>query len=91
MVYETKKRLRAQLQLGMRSKEKSVVKERYKGVRCMKEGAISSKRDEVWSCLAAHLCSVHGVRLPVEFLINPEYTQLPRGVCKVTMSFRQRH
>ena len=35
---------------------------------------------------------VHGVRLPVEFLINPEYIQ-PPGVCscKVTMSFRQRH
>ena len=55
----------------------------------MKEGAICSKRDEVWSCLAAHLVQlgnfkepslVHGVRLPVEFLINPEYIQLPRGV-----------
>jgi hypothetical protein len=38
MVYEIKERLRAQLQLGMRSKERSVVKERYKGVRYMKEG-----------------------------------------------------
>ena len=51
----------------------------------MKEGDICSKKDNVWSCLAAHLVQlddslVHGVRLPVEFLINPEYRQSPRVV-----------
>jgi hypothetical protein len=31
MVYEIEERLRAQLQLAMRSKERSVIKECYKG------------------------------------------------------------